>query len=438
MPDVIHNPFTQRGPIRDAQAFVGRETALAQVLTFLRSGQCVSIIGPRRIGKTSLAIHCARAEVLQEYGCDPQRLCGIVQSCETWEGLTPDALYQLLADALAEHLPPGLPPSADLSPYRRLDQAARSAASIGLQIVVVLDEFDLLSRNPALGERFFTSLRGLVTAYGLSFLTISTRPLAELTFAQGSTLSSPFFNVFAQIRLGLFLPGEGGQLLDHYTGRVGVNLPPDLRAEVLSLAGPHPLLLQIAGFHAFELLAEAGASIARLRPLFLADARQHWAYWWHTLEPRDQRLLALLLIDGERDPRGVRRLAEAGLVLSEEGRVSPLSSAFAAFAQEQPLPGLLSSPPITLDPDRRLALVGSDVVALTSSESAILALMLRVPGHVCSYADLDHVLDVGQPTALAVGTDRVKAQIRTLRAKLGASEQLIENVRGDGFRLVTL
>jgi hypothetical protein len=360
-----------------------------------------------------------------------------VQSCETWEGLSADALYLLLADALGERMPAAPPPGADLSPYRRLDQLARSAASTGVQVVIVLDEFDLVSRNPDLGERFFTSLRGLVTAYGLSFLTISTLPLAELTFAQGSALSSPFFNVFAQIRLGLFLQPEVDQLLDGYTGRAGISLPATLRAVVTRLAGPHPLLLQIAGFHAVEIMRGAGAGAADLEARFLPEARQHWAYWWQTLSGNDQRLLALLAADWEHNPRGVRRLAEAGLVLAGGRPPLPLSAAFATFVQEQAVAGLLCSPPITLDPQRHLALVGAEVVSLTASESAILALLLEKPGRVRSYAELDQALGMGQAAAVSLGTDRVKAQIRTLRAKLGANEQLIENVRGDGFRLGT-
>ncbi|MFV9505643.1 MAG: AAA family ATPase [Oscillochloridaceae bacterium umkhey_bin13] len=433
----VHNPFTQRGPIRDAAAFVGRATTLAQVLAFVGSGQCVSLVGPRRIGKTSLALHCARAGVLQHYGIDPQACVWLIQTCETWEQLTSEAIYQLLANLIREQLPAAdRPVHAELTPYRQFEQAVRELSLRQIQLVLVLDEFDLLSRNPALDEQFFTSLRGLVTAYGLSFFTISTRPLLDLTFVQGSTLSSPFFNVFAQVRLGLFAANEVGLLFDQYTSRAGLQLSATLRTVISQLSGPHPLLLQIAAFYAVEALAAGGEPATDFAELFLGEARQHWSYWWQMLSPADQRLLALLPLDGPHDRRGVTRLIQAGLVQTIAATNVPLSVAFAAFVREQPIPGLLCAPPLLLEPQRNLVLANDQIIALTASEGALLACLLDPPGCFRSFAELDQALDGAQPSDGALSPDRVKAAIKTLRAKLGMHGAMIENVRGGGFRLV--
>ena len=50
---VLENPFFHRGPIRDRRYFFGRESETRRALQMLRQDQCVSIVGPRRIGKTS-------------------------------------------------------------------------------------------------------------------------------------------------------------------------------------------------------------------------------------------------------------------------------------------------------------------------------------------------------------------------------------------------
>jgi hypothetical protein len=50
---VLKNPFFHRGPVRDRRYFFGRTRETRQVLEMLCNGQCVSIVGPRRIGKTS-------------------------------------------------------------------------------------------------------------------------------------------------------------------------------------------------------------------------------------------------------------------------------------------------------------------------------------------------------------------------------------------------
>jgi hypothetical protein len=67
----------------------------------------------------------------------------------------------------------------------------------------VLDEFELLAANEHLTPYFFARLRGLTTKYGLAYLTASQRPLFAIT-AEEEILSSPFFNIFVTLPLGLY------------------------------------------------------------------------------------------------------------------------------------------------------------------------------------------------------------------------------------------
>ena len=50
----IENPFYHRGAIRRMDDFIGRDAEINQILGLLSNGQSVSLIGPRRIGKSSL------------------------------------------------------------------------------------------------------------------------------------------------------------------------------------------------------------------------------------------------------------------------------------------------------------------------------------------------------------------------------------------------
>ena len=59
----MDNPFYHRGAIRRLRDFYNREAEISQILGLLRNGQSVSLIGPRRIGKSSLLIHLTRSEV---------------------------------------------------------------------------------------------------------------------------------------------------------------------------------------------------------------------------------------------------------------------------------------------------------------------------------------------------------------------------------------
>jgi len=50
------NPFSFGNPIRDPQRFIGRRSDLQQIVDRLRSSahESTSVVGERRIGKTSL------------------------------------------------------------------------------------------------------------------------------------------------------------------------------------------------------------------------------------------------------------------------------------------------------------------------------------------------------------------------------------------------
>ncbi|MCP4357532.1 MAG: hypothetical protein GY796_05905 [Chloroflexi bacterium] len=59
----MNNPYISRGPVRTSDMFFGRLRELNGIAAFLRGNQSVSIVGPRKIGKTSLLFHLMRPEI---------------------------------------------------------------------------------------------------------------------------------------------------------------------------------------------------------------------------------------------------------------------------------------------------------------------------------------------------------------------------------------
>ena len=88
----------------------------------------------------------------------------------------------------------------------------------------------------------------------------------------------------------------------------------------------------------------------------LAEIEPHWGYFWRTLAPHDQRALALLPVAGQADPAAIRRLVDSGVVRLVDEAPQPLSPAFGMFVRRQAVPGLLQAPPVTIDPEQRLAI----------------------------------------------------------------------------------
>jgi Cdc6-like AAA superfamily ATPase len=202
----IHNPFYHRGAIRQADDFYGRSATINQILGLLQNGQSVSLIGPRRIGKSSLLLHLCRPEVRAPLNLDPPQALFVLLDCQELGGSPPEEVYEILLDSLldaAQAANIAIRGDTQQATYRALDRVLQQITNRGTAVVVLLDEFELLAANSHLTPYFFARLRGLTTKYGLAYLTATQRPLFAVT-AEEEILSSPFFNIFVTLPLGLF------------------------------------------------------------------------------------------------------------------------------------------------------------------------------------------------------------------------------------------
>jgi ATP-dependent Clp protease ATP-binding subunit ClpA len=68
------NPFTYGNPISDPHRFVGREWEVKQIFGRLQNKEfeSSSVVGERRIGKTSLLNYLANADVREMQGLGPE------------------------------------------------------------------------------------------------------------------------------------------------------------------------------------------------------------------------------------------------------------------------------------------------------------------------------------------------------------------------------
>ncbi len=105
------NPFYHRGPIHDARFFWNRTEEVEQTRLLLGLGQSVSLVGPRRIGKSSLLLQLLGAN---RTGGGPDRY--VYFNCEGWSAASPASLHALLLEAIgADSFPttaPSVPPDS--------------------------------------------------------------------------------------------------------------------------------------------------------------------------------------------------------------------------------------------------------------------------------------------------------------------------------------
>lgn len=435
------NPFFHRGAIRHVEDFVGREAESNQILGLLRNGQSVSLIGPRRIGKSSLLLHLSNQAVRTPFKLDPPHSLFVMLDCQELAGSPPEEVYELLLDGLLEAAAQAnIPFDVTTQPgtYRALDQALQHVYQRGGSVVVLLDEFELLAANQHLTPYFFARLRGLTTKYGLAFLTASQRPLFDIT-AEEAVLSSPFFNIFVTMPLGLFSQAEAEELFRQRLARTSVNFPPKLVHYLIHLVGLHPFFLHIGGYHAVQALLTAGtplleqATLAETEFQILdssieVEAESHISYLWQNLTPEEQHVLAIA--DGPIE--GLRQLEQLCLLQKIDGVYVYSSEILRRFVRRQNVAGLIQAGPFVIDEQRHQVWGNGHELNLTTSQFSILVRLCQYAGQVVRGEDLEMAVwgDV-----LVDDPDRLKTLIKRLRRAVDPFGNWIVSERGIGYAL---
>lgn len=431
----VDNPFYHRGAIRNEADFYNREAEIKQILGLLRNGQSVSLIGPRRIGKSSLLLHLCREKVQAPLNLAPPQAFFILIDSQEFGGSLPEEVYEALLDGLldaAEAAQIEIKMTHTPGTYRALDRVLHQLSKQGVAVVVLLDEFELLAGNEQLTPYFFARLRGLTTKYGLAYLTASQRPLYDVT-AEEEILSSPFFNIFVTLPIGLFSPEAAKELLRTRLQNTEYSFSDALVDYLVWLVGPHPFFLHIAGYHAYQALLqgktlETKADFQQLDEPIEVETDSHISYLWNNLSPEDQ--YALAIADGPID--SLRLLEQQCLLTPTEEGYRYTSEILRRYVRRQQVAGLIQAGPFVIDQQRHQVWANGQEMSLTTSQFAILVSLCQNAGQVVHGDDLETAV---WGEVLIDDPDRLKTLIKRLRRAIIPYDIWIVSERGVGYAL---
>lgn len=344
----LTNPFFNRQRIVDPDFFCGRDGEIEALYSAIATHQCRSIVGDRKLGKSSLLTHLSCPPTLRQHGLDPEKFIFLYIDLEGMANISYDEFWPEIIDRLEPLLPENqtelrnLTHSLALERELRFTQVRRLFRRIeraGLSLVIMFDEFESLAANSDFDAGFYGELRSLAGELGVIYITASKQSLYNLTYKHAETLSSPFFNIFSEIRVGLMPRPEGAQLLQKLSSRPEqAPFAPDQIKLLLEMAGTHPFFLQIAGSHLYTGRAEGlnGEALTRqVARRFLAEAEDHFRYLWRQLSEMEQ----VALRHPTTIPAGTRlqlykQLQTKALLHEEkEGHWQPFSQSFAEFVE---------------------------------------------------------------------------------------------------------
>ena len=261
---VSGNPFFYGGMIKDPRYFAGRKAELERIFSAFQHlpnhVQHVNVVGPRRMGKSSLLWQVklrAPNRVLGEFiYLDGQRLA------------SPEDFFQVMSEYLG-------PPNFHGGDHRNLvENLLRNSRENAQTVVLLLDEFEALIKHGFPSE-FFDILRSWMNGGLLGMVAASHIPISQLVREWG--IASPFFNLFvADVRLGPLPEGEAEELLKR--GKECDRPFTDDEVEWMKRwaregNGYHPAKLQLAGWYIYEAKVRGSVDLQRVDE----EVRKAWA-----------------------------------------------------------------------------------------------------------------------------------------------------------------
>ena len=316
------NPFSYGKPIDDPARFVGHRRELEQVYSRILSAfESSSIVGERRIGKTSLLKLLGHPEVQAKFGLKPDKYTFIYQDFQFLDSDTKPTRfwqrvlrsikrsvkdYQDIVDEIEYAL------EADTIDNYTLDDIFTLIDEAELYIVLLLDEFENVTRNENFDDDFFAGLRALAIHHNLALVTSSREELVELTHSE-KVRSSPFFNIFASINLRPFTETEATELIDSYLADSGVKFLLSELNLIFGIAGYHPYFLQMACHHLFAAHQQGLDDAARRQ--YVADKVRNEAEpvvqdYWKNSSDSQKILLTVMTLRALEQRVGKDTLAE--------------------------------------------------------------------------------------------------------------------------------
>lgn len=323
---MLRNPYTNRAAVVCEEDFFGRTNDLAGLYSRLLGDQSVSLVGERRVGKSSL-LRALDFDGIREDFDVPNELRFVYLDLQFVAECNEEEIVRFLLDELTGVL--NLPRhEAD---REALMAVGRQALRSGYRLVMVMDEFDILLHNQAIPLSFFSFLRAWSSRFRACFAVASREGSIE-PILETSQSGSPFLNIFGAVYVGPLEAPEAEDLVFVPAERLGMPFSPEEGEWIFDLGGHHPLFLNIACTHLFDLklhgVAEEQIS-RRLDAAFLTEAAPHFEYLFNRI-PEKERAVLRHLIEGRKDieSEGLFQLNRKGIVIRHRDELRPFSKSF--------------------------------------------------------------------------------------------------------------
>jgi serine/threonine protein kinase len=335
------NPYLNRVMLKNPDDFFGRDREVKRIYSRLDAPhpQSISVVGERRIGKSSLLNYIYQRKNRKRFMQNHNNSIFIFMDFQRSADLTIpkfiDILFSMFRYEEAKEI-------GGIDGERSLDQlkdVIQKLSEQGKRIIVLMDEFEAITKNENFNMPFFSFLRFLANNFMVAYVTSSYMELQQMCHNK-DIADSPFFNIFSNLPLRPFSRDEAVELVTVPSEREGVPLG-RYTDQVLELSGCFPLYVQVACSNLFEFFIEnpeAEPDWKEISRLFKEEVYPHYSFIWGRMDDASKQSLCRIATGrniGKKHKFVSEDLLRRGFLREENGNLAVFASSFKDFVLEQ-------------------------------------------------------------------------------------------------------
>jgi hypothetical protein len=290
------DPYYDYKAVNTPDRLFGRKEILLAIFAACKQKQCFSLVGTRKIGKSSLLYLMQSPELQKDLGVYQDLKWHIFIYIEMRHYLehTMDKFFNEIYEKILERANDDitLHPSGEKG-HERFIRILQDFHQAGYSVVLIMDGFDKMKDQQQFGSAFFSFLRAPQNTEWISYITASLKPLYQIS---PSEAASPFFDTFKTGYIGALSEEDALQLISVPAERAGSPFSDDDIDYIRKLVGRHPFFIQVASDHLFKEKSKqqkAGLPIdyQRISQGIYEILAPHFDYIWNALSSGQQREL---------------------------------------------------------------------------------------------------------------------------------------------------
>jgi AAA-like domain len=288
-----HNPYQFTTAVHTSEMFFGRTHILRQIYSAINNKQNISLVGSRRIGKSSILTCMLLPEIQKRFEFDFSRYIFVSLNMAEYRysrncrDFFQQVNKQILDEARKVMKDLELEPEGEQEDFAELLSEIKARK---FHLVLLMDSFDSFARNEVFDADFFIFLRSQWRK--VSYVTASTVQLSKVSHQQ--IQDSPFWNIFSQCTVGALTPDEACHLVTDPAARAGLPFTEGERNWLITYAGYHPFFLHCACRMLFDEKCAQNVPAINLKSQeqkIYASLLGDFEDAWDHLEQRQQEIL---------------------------------------------------------------------------------------------------------------------------------------------------